>query len=200
MRSLHPIFRVLGLGLGSLLAWLPVAAQADTRCDGVQFADKVRSLETGLTLNGLGLRTATFLKVHVYVAALYVEATTHKAKDILDPARSKQLSLHFVRDVSRDEMFDAIHHGIKDNTSGAELTSAEAHLKNFQRVLPELRKGTVLHLAYRPKHGLHVYQGMKLLGVENDDSFANLLFRVWLGPKPPDTDLKAGLLGNAACD
>jgi hypothetical protein len=41
---------------------------------------------------------------------------------------------------------------------------------------------------------------MKLLGVENDDTFANLLFRVWLGAKPPDADLKAGLLGNADCD
>jgi hypothetical protein len=163
----------------------------------VRFADTITSLDAKLNLNGLGLRTATFLKVHVYVAALYVESVTHKAEEVLNPARGKQLSLHFVRDVSRDEMLDAIHHGLKDNATGAELTAAEAHLKNFQRVLPELRKGTVLNLAYRPKHGLHVFQGTKLLGVENDDGFANLLFRVWLGHKPPDTDLKAGMLGGA---
>lgn len=199
MRGVISLSKAAAVAVGCALACASIA-RADQSCDGVRFSDTTQSLGATLVLNGVGLRTATFLNVHVYVAALYLQSPTQKERDVLSLARSKQISLHFVRDVSRDEMLEAIHDGLQDNVSTQEMLAAEAHLKNFQRVLPELRKGTVLHLAYRPKRGLYVYQGKKLLGVENDDEFANLLFRVWLGRHPPDEDLKAGLLGGAKCD
>ena len=41
-------------------------------CQGVSFSEQAQVDGSTLTLNGLGLRQATFLKVNVYVAALYV--------------------------------------------------------------------------------------------------------------------------------
>ena len=56
----------------SLLA-LAVANAAHAReCRGVDFPEQIQVHDTNLTLNGLGIRKATFLKVNVYVAALYV--------------------------------------------------------------------------------------------------------------------------------
>jgi hypothetical protein len=188
------------IALVSLLAALAPGAPAfaDVVCGGVKLPENVAAAGGKLVLNGAGIRRATFLNVHVYVAGLYLEQPTHDLAQILSLSRSKEITLHFVRDVSRKEMLDAIREGIENN-AGAQRTAAEKHLQSFERYLPELKSGTRLTLTYQPQHGLEVKQNGKLIGVEKDDAFANLLFHVWLGPKPPDTDLKAGLLGKK-CD
>lgn len=192
-RSAAPV--VAGLvGLFALLGLLgPQAVQGETSCGGVQLADKLEAFGVPLRLSGSGIRRATVLNVHVYVAGLYLGEPSHDLREILKPSQTKALVLHFVRNVSRSEMLDAIHTGIEDN-AGASLAAAKQHMKSFERYLPDLRKGTLLSLAYQPKNGLEVRKNGKLIGVEKDDAFGNLLFRVWLGPKPPDSDLKASLL------
>ena len=45
-------------------------------CKGVSFPDQAQVEGSALTLNGLGLRQATMLKVNVYVGALYVAKTS----------------------------------------------------------------------------------------------------------------------------
>jgi hypothetical protein len=57
-----------------------------------------------LSLNGLGLRQATFLKVNVYVAALYVAKTSTDPKEILGSSAPSELILQFVRDVGADDL------------------------------------------------------------------------------------------------
>src|SRR5690242_10476784 len=52
-------------------------------CKGVSFPDQAQVDGSALTLNGLGLRQATMLKVNVYVAALYVPRTSGDANAIL---------------------------------------------------------------------------------------------------------------------
>lgn len=185
-----------GIAAVSLLVALSpgAAARADVECGGVKLPETVAGPGKKLVLNGAGIRRATFLNVHVYVAGLYLEQPTRDLAQIFALSRSKEITLHFVRDVSRKEMLDAIREGL-DNNAGAQRTAAEKHLQSFERYLPDLKSGTRLTLAYQPQHGLEVRQNGKLLGVEKDDQFANLLFHVWLGPKPPDADLKAGLLG-----
>jgi hypothetical protein len=173
-------------------------ALADGDCGGVHVPAKVEAFGKTLVLNGAGIRRATFLNVHVYVAGLYLEQPTHEVARILEPARTKQIALHFVRNVSRKEMLDAIREGVENN-AGAKQAAAEKHMQSLEHYLPDLKAGTLLSLAYQPQTGLEVRQDGKLLGSEKSDEFATLLFRVWLGPKPPDAELKAGLLG-APCE
>jgi hypothetical protein len=179
-------------------AFAGAPARADRVCAHVHLPEKIDSLGETLLLNGLGVRRATFLNVKVYVAGLYLARPTTSIPEILQPTRSKQLTLHFVRHVSRGDMLSAIRDGLHDNAS-AEEAAAEQHVQSMERYLPDLHTGTVLRLAYRPKRGLQVFANDKLVGIEKDDTFANLLFRIWLGPKPPDSGLKAGLLGGE-CD
>lgn len=169
-------------------------ALADVECGGVKLPQSVANSGKKLVLNGAGIRRATFLNVHVYVAGLYLEQPTHEPAQILALSRTKEITLHFVRDVSRKEMLAAIREGI-DNNAGARKAAADKHMQSFERYLPDLKSGMRLTLTYQPQHGLEVRQNGRLIGVEKDDEFANLLFHVWLGPKPPDADLKAGLLG-----
>jgi hypothetical protein len=57
-----------------------------------------------LTLNGLGIRKATFLKVNVYVAALYVSRASHDPKVLVESNGPDELILHFVHSVSADDL------------------------------------------------------------------------------------------------
>jgi hypothetical protein len=190
--------RSTGLILACLLALglcaEPPAVHADRLCSNVRLPEKVDALGTALVLNGMGVRRATFLKVHVYVAGLYLSVPTRDPAAILSPAQPKQMTMRFVRNVSRSDMLSAIRDGLKDNV-GAQLSKTTSHVQSMARYLPDLHEGTLLTLSYLPKHGLRILADNRLIGVENDDIFANLLFQVWLGPKPPDGDLKQGLLG-----
>jgi hypothetical protein len=132
--------------------------------------------------------------VDVYVAGLYVPHKTGSVNEILKQDEPKLIVLHFVRDVSREEMSDALNDALRKNV-GDEFAAAHKHLQRFIEKLPPLRKGTQLSLAYRPGHGMELTVDGKALGTETDDHFANLVFRAWLGPRPPDQELKVGLLG-----
>ena len=176
-------------------------ARADAACGGVKVPDRVQLGDKQLVRNGVGVRRAAVFNVHVYVGALYLEQRTPETKAALEPRRSKLLELHFVRDVSRAEMLEAMQEGV-DKNAGAQLAAARAakeHMRSFERYLPELHKGTVLRLAYTPGRGLEVRANGMLLGTEQNDDFANLVFRIWLGEHPPDGKLKAQLLG-ASCE
>lgn len=179
-------------------AFAAATARADAACGGVAVPDRLQLGDKQLVRNGVGVRRATVLNVHVYVGALYLEQRTTETKAALESRRSKLLELHFVRDVSRTEMLEAIQEGV-DKNAGAQLTAAKEHMRSFERYLPDLHKGTVLRLAYTPGRGLEVRANGKLLGTEPNDAFANLVFRIWLGEHPPDEKLKAQLLG-ASCD
>ena len=185
--------------IASLALSAPGPAFAEGRCEGVSLPDHAIAFGLNLKRNGMGVRSATFLNVDVYVAGLYVEHPTRSAARILRPKEAKLMLLHFVRDVDHEEMMDALREALQENTDGHEYKAARAHLKRFASRLPPLREGTQLTLAYRPGRGLSVSANGRERGVEPDDSFANLVFRAWIGHHPPDDDLKAGLLGGP-CD
>ena len=73
------------------------AATAVAReCDGVSFPEHIQAHGETLTLNGLGLRKATFLRIKVYVGALYVAHPTADANAILSSRDPVEIDLAFV--------------------------------------------------------------------------------------------------------
>ncbi|HET8935349.1 MAG TPA: chalcone isomerase family protein [Polyangiales bacterium] len=178
----------------ALFVSAPLTAAAADNCAGVTLPAQSNAFGAELVRNGVGVREATFLNVDVYVAGLYVPHKTGSVNEILKQDEPKLIVLHFVRDVSREEMSDALNDALRKNV-GDEFAAAHKHLQRFIEKLPPLRKGTQLSLAYRPGHGMELTVDGKALGTETDDHFANLVFRAWLGPRPPDQELKVGLLG-----
>src|SRR5690242_20244220 len=92
------------LPLFSALAVLSTGTASAKECLGISFPDQAQVGGTALTLNGLGLRQATMLKVSVYVAALYVAKTSSDPAAIVASNSPKELILQFVRDVSAGDM------------------------------------------------------------------------------------------------
>jgi hypothetical protein len=58
-----------------------------------------------------------------------------------------------------------------------------------------MKSGQRLRFVHRPGEGIQVDGDRTNKGVIAGDDFARALFSIWLGSRPPNTGLKAGLLG-----
>ena len=68
-----------------------VCAAQDRTCRDISFPGHVQVNGNDLRLNGLGVRKATFLKINVYVAALYVVQPVHDPKELVESDAPQQL-------------------------------------------------------------------------------------------------------------
>ena len=92
------------------------------------------------------------------------------------------------------EVGEAITGGFAAN-AGAGLAALKDRMALFVKMIPDVKKGDRLTFIYRPGGGLEVQANGRKTGAVEGKDFSDTLFRVWLGEKPADKDLKAGLLG-----
>src|ERR1700761_8893125 len=94
MRDREGVMKRVWAMSGLLLA---TAAAQGRECRGVSFPEHVQVGGAALTLNGLGMHQATFLKLDVYVGALYVSAVSRDPDALIASDGPQELILHFVR-------------------------------------------------------------------------------------------------------
>jgi len=157
---------------------------------GVTLPDTVTVGNQTLLLNGLGLRTKMFFKV--YVGGLYLEKKSSDAAAIASSDTAKRVVLQFVYgEVTRDQMVESFTDGFKANAPN----TPKAQVDQFLGALETMKKGDQLVVTYVPGTGttlaIHGKDKLTIAGLP----FAQAVFSVWLGPKPPTSDLKNGLLG-----
>jgi hypothetical protein len=169
------------------------AAHAAT-CSDVNFADGAKVGATPLVLNGLGLRKATILAVKVYVAALYLPQKSGDPAGIVGANKPWRLDLHFVRDVGVSDIRDGWQEGF-EKSAGDKLPSLRLSVDALKAMMTDMKSGQLLVFAYDPAIGVTTeVNGAAQRPVAGAD-FAAALLGIWLGPKPPNGDLKSGLLG-----
>jgi hypothetical protein len=181
--------QLLIFALGSLA--MTISLQAASLA-GVTLPDTVRIGSTTLVLNGLGLRTKFAVKV--YVAGLYV---VHKSSDgsaIVKEDAPKQMVLHFVRSVSQAQMADAFDHAIDDNTPDAKKTM-KSDIDRFLEALEPVKEGDQMVFTYVPGSGTTLTINQRDKFTIPGSSLSQVLFSIWLGPKPPNEGLQKGILG-----
>lgn len=159
---------------------------------GVTLPDTVQVGGTTLVLNGLGLRTKFTVKV--YVAGLYLQQKSSDSSAIITSDAPKRIVMQFVHSASKQQMTDAFDEGFKDNTPDAERTM-KADIDHFLAALEAVKNGDQMAIMYLPGTGTTLdINGTNKLTIAGS-AFGQVLFSVWLGPKPPTTDLKKGMLG-----
>lgn len=143
-----------------------------------------------LVLNGMGLRTKMFMKI--YVGGLYVEKKTGDANAVIQADATKRVVLQFIYgEVTRDQMVESFSEGFKGNAPGA----IQSQVDQFLKAIETMKKGEQLVATYVPGTGTTLtIRGKDKLTIAGLP-FAQALFSVWLGPKPPTSDLKNGMLG-----
>src|SRR5215470_2619200 len=87
---------------------------------GVTLPDTVDVGGKKLALNGLGMRKKFF--VEVYVGGLYLESKSSDADSIVKSDAPKQMTMHFVREVSKEQIMDAFHEAFSNNAPDASKT------------------------------------------------------------------------------
>jgi len=177
------------IALAACLALPALAAELS----GVAFPDRITVEGKALELNGLGLRKA-YVVAKVYVAALYLESKSGDVAAILASEGLKRIELRFVRGVGRDDIVKAWNEGFEKNAAGR-LDALRERLETLNRVMPELREKDVLAFTSVPERGLIVELNGKAAVTIPGADFASVLFSIWLGPNPPNTALREGLLG-----
>jgi hypothetical protein len=179
--------------LSVFLAVASGAVQA-SECKGVDFPGHLQVGGNDLTLNGLGMRKATFLKVNVYVGALYVAHPAHDPQPLIDPGTPAELILHFVRNVGVGDLRDAWTEGF-EKVAKDQMPALNARIATLRGWMSDMNTGQRLTFTRLPGAGIQVDVNGVLKGTIPGDDFARALMSIWLGPNPPNPELKSGLLG-----
>ena len=186
--------------LAAVVAGLALAAAAPAaELAGVKLDDKVRIAPNApeLVLNGAGIRTRFFVKV--YVGALYLPEKKTAAADVLALGGAKRMHLAMLRDLTAQQLADALSEGFAANNSPddqARYKGQLAELLATMNALGAAKNGEAIALDYVPDSGTRVLVNGAPKGKPiPDEGFYRAVLRVWLGDKPVDADLKRGLLG-----
>ena len=159
---------------------------------GVNLPDTATVADKSLVLNGLGLRTEFMVKV--YVGGLYLEHKSTDAGGIIKADAPKRIVMQFLHDASKKQMTDAFDQSFKDNAPDAE-TTIKTDTDRFLAAVEPVKVGEQMVFTYLPGTGTTIaINGNDKLTIAGP-AFSQAIFSVWLGPKPPTSSLKKGMLG-----
>jgi hypothetical protein len=159
---------------------------------GVSFPDDARVGDKTVTLNGLGVRTATLLKVKVYVIGLYLERKSSDPQAIIESSENKRIAMQFVHKVTADELRGGWSEGFEDNTRDVE--AIEGEIAKFNASMRDVNSGDSIVLDFSGDRVDVLINASKIDSLTGT-AFQRALLAIWLGPKPPNEALKEGILG-----
>ena len=158
----------------------------------------------GRTLLGLGLRVkkVAFVKVKVYVVALYVAdaalggpLSAHRGRaaspdlyrELVWGDFDKRLVLRFVRDLGREQIAGAMREALAGR--------ADARLlEQFVSYFSDLKQGQECVLGWAPGGSLEVTMAGRPHPAIADKAFAAAVFGLFLGERPLQDDIKRDLV------
>lgn len=179
--------------VGGDAAW----AAAPVQVEGVTFPGVSTVAGQTLELNGVGLRAVAWLKG--YAAGLYLSQRARTTEQVLAAPGAKRLQLRLLLDVDVEEFVKAFDKGVARNTPAAELPRLAERMARFDAVMRSIgkvKKRDVVDLDWLPERGLQLALNGQPRGapIPGEDLYAALL-RIFVGGRPADPELKAGLLG-----
>jgi hypothetical protein len=159
---------------------------------GVTLPDTAQLGSTTLVLNGLGLRKKFVVKV--YVAGLYLERKSSDCDAIVKAEAPKRIVMQFLHGASKSQMADAFEESFNNNSPDAKQV-LKAEIERLLAALEAVKEGDQMVFTYVPAKGTTLaINGKEKLTIAAP-AFGPVLMSVWLGPKPPNADLKKGTLG-----
>jgi hypothetical protein len=193
---------LLGMALIALaaLVFLPSAhAAAPITLEDQTFPGDATVAGTPLQLNGVGLRAAFIYKV--YLAGLYLPTRAASGPAVFAQAGPKRVQVRMLMNGPSDEFAKAFTGGIAKRTPADQVAAMQDRIAAFDRTLRSVgnvKKGDVVNLDYVPAAGLTMTLNGKPCGapVPGADLYAALL-RIFVGDRPVDAKMKAGMLGAA---
>ena len=160
--------------------------------EGVTLPDTATVGGKTLVLNGMGLRE--FLWVDVYVGGLYLETKATTPDAVMAEKGPFRITMNLLHDVSRKQFADNWKDDLKNNNPGVEQQYA-AQMNQFIGLFDDAKDGDTVIMDFVPGTGLSVTHNGKLMGTVAGDGFAYDVLHCYVGPNPPTSKLKRGMLG-----
>ena len=159
---------------------------------GFSFPEETAVGAERLMLNGTGIRRATFLKVKVYAAALYVPQKSSERAAVVAQPGSKQIRLGFVRAVDKSKFATTWEESLAANNDAAALYLPG--LRALLEGLADVKEGELLTLTVN-EQGATLESRSGYVKTVSAPGLGAALLKIWIGPNPPDEGLQSGLLG-----
>ena len=176
-----------------LLASGVVGAAHSAALVGVTFPDQATVSGKPVVLNGLGVRSATMLKVKVYVIGLYLESKSGDPQAIIDSNGNKRIAMHFVHDVSAEKLRGGWTEGFEENAK--DVAGVKKEIAKFNASMRDVKSGDTIVLDVFDDNVDVLINDSRVDSIAGKD-FQRALLSIWLGPKPPNEELKEGILGH----
>ena len=187
--------RQLAGSLILLSAAAPGQAMARTLI-GVTMPDTMTIRGNILRLNGMGVRSFTFLQIHGYVAGLYLAELARRAETILGTPGIKLLRIQYVHAASAGRIQDELRQGRRmicaDGCPQADDIAFAQLLDTAHAVKP----GDTTTYVFGPS-GLQVLFDEQDVTTIHDVGFSRRMLGGLLGLHPPSAGLRDGLLGGS---
>lgn len=194
---IEPCSRRSLLRLSLLLPAAAVAQEGASVVEGVAFERRARVAGSELLLNGTGVRAVAWFKG--YAAALYLAERAASAAQALAAPGPKRLQIRLLHDVPAAEFAKAFRKGVARNVTPAELARLAPRMDRFAAAIGAVgtvRQGDVVDLDLDPGHGTRfALNGTLRADIGGDDGFYAALLLSFVGDRPYDERLRAGLLG-----
>src|SRR5450759_997361 len=142
------------LALGILL--LPLLCQG-AEVAGVRLDDGARVGSQNLVLNGAGLRVKVFFKI--YAAGLYLSEKASSTAAVLALAGPKRVSMTMMRDLTAQDLIDALGEGMRNNHPAADFEKLKPRVERLNAIMAAIgaaKSGNVITLDYVPEAGTRV--------------------------------------------
>jgi Chalcone isomerase-like len=161
---------------------------------GVNIDDKTTVAGQELVLNGAGVRTRAIFKV--YVASLYVPAKAGDLAGVLAKA-PRRIQMNILRNLSADQLVDALVDGLKENNSADELAAVKAQTAELvatMKAFNDIKEKDVVTLDF-VDGATKIGRNGAAMGSIAGEAFNRALTKIWLGEHPVQADLKKAMLG-----
>ena len=177
--------------------WWARAQHRPVTVAGVRFERRAQVAGTELRLNGVGVRAVAWFKG--YAAALYLSEPATTAAQAVDLAGPKRLRMHMLHAVPPAEFIKAFRKGVQRNALPGEMPRLAERMGRFEALIEAagtVQPGDVVDMDLDPARGLLFSHNGRRIGepIAGTDFFGALL-RGFVGERPYDKDLRAGLLG-----
>jgi hypothetical protein len=164
-----------------------------THHEGVDLPDRIEDMGRDLVLNGIAVRTVSFLDIRVYVAALYLVKPDHEASAVLNDPSPKRIDLIFLRRADQADVVRAWRGALQLNCK-APCRMPGAAVEQFLRAQRDVGEGDHQVLRFDQGTVSFAVNGRELLR-QQDPDFARLVLETFIGQGPPSTKFRAALLG-----
>lgn len=183
--------------LAVLMLLAPLAAQS-AEIEGHKFEDKITVDGKELLLNGVGLRTVVRygLTFKVYVMGMYLEKRSSDAKAIMESGGVVHLKSYYLREVTKKQQKKPFRDAIRNNCY-ADCSDSKKKIFKIINAVKRTKEGGAFDFTMYPDKVRFFMDGANAkseVTVEGK-TFSQDMLAIWLGPNPPNEDLKAGILG-----